>query len=121
VQISLCGLIVGIGGAWYGTKHDDHAYLEVEYNVIENIIINFFSYFLLLNTLIPISLVVTLEFVKVFLSMFIFFDSEMVCIERNRTAKVSSTSIIEELGQVDYIFSDKTGTLTRNVMEFKLF
>jgi P-type E1-E2 ATPase len=45
---------------------------------------------------------------------------EMYNSERDRTAKVSSTSIIEELGQVDYIFSDKTGTLTRNVMEFKL-
>ena len=39
--------------------------------------------------------------------------------ERDRKAKVSSTSIIEELGQINYIFSDKTGTLTRNVMEFK--
>ena len=44
----------------------------------------------------------------------------MFSVERDRNAKVSSTSIIEELGQVDYIFSDKTGTLTRNVMEFKL-
>ena len=39
--------------------------------------------------------------------------------ERDRKAKVSSTSIIEEVGQINYIFSDKTGTLTRNVMEFK--
>jgi P-type E1-E2 ATPase len=44
----------------------------------------------------------------------------MYSLERDKGAKVSSTSIIEELGQVDYIFSDKTGTLTRNVMEFKL-
>jgi phospholipid-transporting ATPase len=43
----------------------------------------------------------------------------MYTVDKDRKAKVSSTSIIEELGQIDYIFSDKTGTLTRNVMEFK--
>ena len=43
----------------------------------------------------------------------------MFSVERDKKAKVASTSIIEELGQVNYIFSDKTGTLTKNVMEFK--
>jgi phospholipid-transporting ATPase len=43
----------------------------------------------------------------------------MYSFERDRLVTVQSASIVEDLGQVGYIFSDKTGTLTRNVMEFK--
>ncbi len=61
-------------------------------------VITYFSYFLLLNTMLPISLIVTLEVVKVCQAYFIINDVLIYSQERDKKAKVSSTSIIEELG-----------------------
>jgi P-type E1-E2 ATPase len=43
----------------------------------------------------------------------------LYCLERDRPAKVSNSTLIEELGQIHYLFSDKTGTLTRNEMQMR--
>ena len=82
-------------------------------------ILNFFTYLLLLNTMIPISLIITLELVKIVQGVFIAMDAKSYSFIRKKFIKTNSVSLNEELGMVDYIFSDKTGTLTCNQMNLK--
>ncbi|XP_031386164.1 phospholipid-transporting ATPase 3 [Punica granatum] len=73
----------------------------------------------LFSTIIPISLYVSIEMIKVFQStQFINKDLHMYHVETNTPALARTSNLNEELGQIEYIFSDKTGTLTRNMMEF---
>ena len=77
------------------------------------------TFFLLLNTLIPISLAVSIEFAKFFQTYWIEVDEKLTDIDEEKPCKVLNMLIHEELAKVEYIFADKTGTLTSNHMEFK--
>uniref|UniRef100_A0A672U9R6 Phospholipid-transporting ATPase n=1 Tax=Strigops habroptila TaxID=2489341 RepID=A0A672U9R6_STRHB len=113
-------LICSIGSAIWNRRHTGRDwYLDLNYGGASNFGLNFLTFIILFNNLIPISLLVTLEVVKFVQAYFINWDIDMHYEPTDTAAMARTSNLNEELGQVKYIFSDKTGTLTCNVMQFK--
>uniref|UniRef100_A0A673LK12 Phospholipid-transporting ATPase n=1 Tax=Sinocyclocheilus rhinocerous TaxID=307959 RepID=A0A673LK12_9TELE len=83
-----------------------------------NMVSNFLSFMVLFNFIIPVSMYVTVEMQKFLGSFFITWDKDFFDPEIQEGALVNTSDLNEELGQVEYVFTDKTGTLTQNNMEF---
>ncbi|CAD8160132.1 unnamed protein product [Paramecium pentaurelia] len=123
-QITICGLGGYLNSYWQQIHNSQLSYLDIlntdlEYNFIKNLFIKWGNWILILANFVPISLIVSLEIVQYFQGILINMDQGTYSAENDIRSVVQSSNLIGQLGQVDYIFSDKTGTLTKNQMDFK--
>lgn len=120
--ITIVVALAGLNQFYRQTVEKDHWYLNVitkGFEPSQNIIHYAMLFMILFCTMIPISLWVTIEFVRLILSNFISWDLQMYDEEHDVCAVARSSNMIEELGQIEYVLTDKTGTLTRNEMVMK--
>ncbi|GMF49314.1 unnamed protein product [Phytophthora fragariaefolia] len=115
----LCIVATTVQVIWLNSNIDDSWYLSWSPSMTSQWFIGFGYYFLLMYQMIPVSLYVTISMVMFIQAIFMTWDLDMYYDEADVRMIVRSMGLNDELGQISYVFSDKTGTLTCNIMEFR--
>lgn len=100
---------------WDYSRNKDYNYYHVGWEIF----FTFLMSVIVFQIMIPISLYISMELVRLGQAYFMIRDTEMYDEASNSRFQCRSLNINEDLGQIKYVFSDKTGTLTENKMEFQ--
>lgn len=128
ILMSLCITGAIASSLWERDNSEKHWYISKQpgssesFNTYDGVLNGFFTFLrmvVLLQILIPLSLYITIEIVKLIHVYFISNDLEMYSEDNDSGIDCRALNLTEELGNIQSIFSDKTGTLTENQMIFR--
>ncbi|KGU12805.1 phospholipid-translocating P-type ATPase, flippase [Candida albicans L26] len=118
----LCFVSGLINGLFYRNENNSRVFFDFHpYGKTPAIngVIAFWVALIIYQSLVPISLYISIEIIKTIQAYFIYADVKMYYDRLDFPCIAKAWNISDDLGQIEYVFSDKTGTLTQNVMEFR--
>ncbi|KAH8809491.1 phospholipid-transporting ATPase 1 [Flagelloscypha sp. PMI_526] len=127
ILVFMCGFSAVMSGVWDwrdtrgsgSSKTYFEQGIDPTDSIVLNAVITFASCFIAFQNIVPISLYISIEIVKTIQAYFISQDLNLYYGPLDAPCVPKTWNISDDLGQIEYIFSDKTGTLTQNVMELQ--
>ncbi|XP_062215734.1 phospholipid-transporting ATPase 1-like isoform X1 [Phragmites australis] len=135
VLVLLCSIVTLLAGIWLGDHSDELAVIPYFrkkdfsssnadgtykwYGAGPQVVFTFMMAVIQFQVMIPIALFISMELSRVGQAYFMVQDKHMFDGKRQAKFQCRALNINEDLGQIKYVFSDKTGTLTENQMEFR--